>query len=191
MAYPITHLLTLRQFRRLLYLNPSGLLLHSAALDRLLTIPTTSPISYFPGQSPATANATLIGAIIQPSIGFSRVFTNTSNKALPYQDAAFFSISGIHSYHVITPYLISRTADLRLQGADFNATRYKSQVAYVQLIDDNIPGPQYDVPRNVFLRSRPVQREAGKIWDNLYKTYRIRRINICGLELEPMPYFNE
>lgn len=187
LAYPTTGLLSLTRFRRLLFLNGSGLLLQSSVMDRLLSTPTTLPISYFPDRSHSLSGSALIGMIIQPSMQSFHNTINVSNNTQPSQETAALKISGIHSGYGMNPYLLSRTADLSLQDKGFNVTTYNNQVAYVQLVDRNIPGPQYDIPRNIFLQSRPAELEARKIWEELYEMYRIRRMNICGVDLEPMP----
>ena len=61
----------------------------------------------------------------------------------------------------------------------------------MQLLDPNIPGPEYDVPRSLFLQSRPEEIEARKAWEELYEIYRLRRMDICGLDLEPIPTLDE
>ena len=61
-----------------------------------------------------------------------------------------------------------------------------AKAAYVHLSDPGIPGPEYDIPRQVYLRSRPQGAESRKVWEDLYELYRMRRMDICGLDLEPM-----
>ena len=175
------------KYRRLLWLNPPGLLLHSSAMDTLLSTPTTLPISYFPDRSRRWIDGGVVGMIIQPSVQSLRDTLNISDGTQPSQETVALKFKSIHPGHGLNHYLLSQTADFSFQDEGFNVTMFKNQAAYVQLVDRNIPGPQYDIPRNIFLQSRPAQPESQRVWEELYKMHRIRRMNICGIDLEPMP----
>ena len=83
--------------------------------------------------------------------------------------------------------IISKSSSLQQQGQDFDSSNFMAKAAYVQLSDLGIPGPEYDIPRLLYLQSRPQGAEARRAWEDLYELYRTRRMDICGLELEPMP----
>ena len=85
--------------------------------------------------------------------------------------------------------IVSTTSSLHNASEDFDSDTFLSQAGYVQLLDEDIKGPEYNIPRDVFLQSRPEPGEARTTWEALYEMYRTRRMNVCGLDLEPMPVF--
>ena len=82
---------------------------------------------------------------------------------------------------------ISKSSSLHQQGQDFESSGFMAKAAYVQLSDPGISGPEYNIDRQVYLQSRPRSAEARRAWEDLYDMYRMRRMDICGLDLEPMP----
>ena len=84
-------------------------------------------------------------------------------------------------------YVVTRTSDLGFQGEAFNSTAYLEQAGYIRLSDPAILGPDYNIPRHVLLQSQPTVIQTGKTWLDLYELYRTRRMDVCGLDLEPVP----
>ena len=171
------------RFDHILYLRSSGLIIDSSALDTLLSLPTNASLTSFSDSSTApppltlltpsraafqTAIATLRG---NPSSEHAYLRRNTHFLALPSTPAP----------------LVSRTSALHNASEDFDAGTFLSQAGYVQLFDEDIKGPEYNIPRDVFLQSRPRPGEARSAWEELYEMYRMRRMAVCGLDLEPMP----
>ena len=62
--------------------------------------------------------------------------------------------------------------------------------AYVRFDDPGVAGPEFDVPDAMLARARPAG-EAGRAWDALYDEYRWLRMDVCGLDLEPLPASSE
>lgn len=73
---------------------------------------------------------------------------------------------------------------LRNSIEGFNSTIFTEATAYVHLSDPELPGPEYDVPYYDRVRIRPKNEEARVVWEKLYETFRQRRMEICGLDLE-------
>ena len=72
-----------------------------------------------------------------------------------------------------------------LQESDI--TGLKSSTAYIHFSDSTLPGPEYDIPRDVFLREAPREGQTRKLWEGWYEKFRDLRMEVCGLDLEPMP----
>ncbi|MCJ1479617.1 hypothetical protein MMC13_008303 [Lambiella insularis] len=182
-AFPISGLLSLTSFNRLLYLRPSGLLIDSSILDTLFTIPHNATFISFSDTSSDLSPLTLINP--------SKVAFDTAMAFLRSNSGS--ETSYLHNNtHVLSPPstpapIMTRTSSLHQADNLFESSTFLSQAGYIQLRDPNILGPEYDIPRDVFLRSRPDSQEARRAWEELYEMYRMRRMNVCGLDLEPMP----
>ena len=78
------------------------------------------------------------------------------------------------------------TSELHSKGGNFSLAALLATTSYVHFSDSNILGPEYDISREVFLRSSPLEAEPRKAWEDLYELYRTRRMDVCGLDLEPI-----
>lgn len=72
----------------------------------------------------------------------------------------------------------------------FNATKFLSEAAYVHISDPELPGPEYDLPYYEIVRRRPEDEDQGYLWEKMYSTYKDRRYEVCGLDLETWPQIN-
>ncbi|MCJ1421624.1 hypothetical protein MMC32_007990 [Xylographa parallela] len=182
-AFPLSGLLSLTRFDHVVYLRPSGLIIDSSLLDTLFSIPTNASFTSF---SDSSSNSSPL-ALITPS----KAAFHTAMASL--RGDPFSELSYLHSNtHFLTlpstpAPLVSRTSSLHNVSEDFESETFLSQAGYVQLLDEDIKGPEYNIPRDVFLQSRPQPGEARTAWEELYEMYRMRRMDVCGLDLEPMP----
>ena len=182
-AFPLSGLLSLTRFDHVVYLRPSGLIIDSSLLDTLFSIPTNASFTSF---SDSSSNSSPL-ALITPS----KAAFHTAMASL--RGDPFSELSYLHSNtHFLTlpstpAPLVSRTSSLHNVSEDFESKTFLSQAGYVQLLDEDIKGPEYNIPRDVFLQSRPQPGEARTAWEELYEMYRMRRMDVCGLDLEPMP----
>lgn len=188
-AYPLAGLFSLTEFDRLIYLQPSGLILNSSPLDDLFTIPMNASLATPSAQSehfPVTPPIVLF----RPSMEKYHDLT-ASLSAGEYSEETFLQniprivlkppIPGRDSAR-----LLAETSALRLEGDDFNAKNFFAGTSYVHIRDPGMPGPDYDAPRDAFLRARPQDFHARSAWEDIYETYRTKRMDICGLDLEPV-----
>ncbi|SLM39784.1 Nucleotide-diphospho-sugar transferases [Lasallia pustulata] len=189
MAYPLAGLFSLTTFDRLVYLRPSGLMLNSSPLDDLFTTPmNTSLATLSAGSAELPVTPSIV--LLRPSTERYRDFA-TSLSAAGYSDEAFLQnsapivekspISGRETVR-----LLAETSALEFEGDDFNMTSFFAGTSYVHIQDIGMPGPEYDAPRDAFLRSRPSGFQARGAWEDVYETYRTKRMDICGLDLEPV-----
>ena len=188
MAYPLAGLFSLTRFDRLMYLRPSGLILDSSHLDDLFTIPmNTSLATLSVGSGRVRMPPSII--LLKPSMERYHGFA-ASLSAGEYSEESFLQgtprigdnppITGGESGR-----LLATTSALQLEGEDFNATSFFASTSYVQIQDPAMPGPEFDAPRDAFLRARPSGFQARGAWEDVYEKYRMKRMDICGLDLEP------
>ena len=176
MSYPIAGLLSLTRFERLLLLKPSGLLMNAIETDKLLAIPTNSSITPIDHSSS--------GLIVKPSkTSFREAMVPGVTFPVVERKAAGFK----RIYLSGNPYVVTQSSDMGLQGDAFNSTAYIQQAGYIRLTDPAILGPEYDTPRHVLLQALPDSVQASKTWLDMYELYRTRRMDVCGLDLEPVP----
>lgn len=245
--YPLTNLLSLLTFNRIIYLPPSGLLLDASPLDLLFTLPmeeekdsqqqqqqqqqkrkqkkhaniSTSKMLGLSDPLSRTNDAAVL--LIEPS---KKLYTETL-ASLPegaYADSEFFarvkthvapsspssssssskkegadatqpdgSGSGSDSSNGGVP-LVVETGSLRdgisssSNSNTFNSTLFLSQTAYARLRDDGLRGPEFDLPPPGGPQREeiwPHEGEARRAWRELYERYRVERMEVCGLDLEP------
>lgn len=182
-AFPLSGLLSLTSFDHLLYLPSSGLVIDSSILDTLFTISNNSSFISFSDSPSKTPSLTLITP--------SKAALNTAVKFLrtnPTLEASYLH----NNTHFLPPPstpapIFFRTSSLKQVDKAFDSATFLSQTGYVQLQDPDILGPEFDIPRHMFLHSRPEQGEARRAWEEVYEMYRMRRMNVCGLDLEPTP----
>lgn len=82
-------------------------------------------------------------------------------------------------------------AQIGLQGNlaainSFNSTEFMGSTAFVRIVDNGLPGPEYEVPRADMLKAKP-WGEAGMVWESIYERFRSNRMEVCGLELDMIP----
>ena len=102
-------------------------------------------------------------------------------------DEEFFNHIPVTTGSADQTHLVAKTSAIHLQNDRFNATKFLESTSYVQISDPGIPGPEFDIPRRQFIRARPKQLPHRKVWELAYERFREQRMNICGLDLEPIP----
>lgn len=184
-AYPLFGLLSLSVFSRLIYLRPSGLIMDSANLDLLFSLPMESAILGISGNSVEEFTLPSI-VIFEPSIAaYNDVLSSISIET--YSDDEFLrhipQISGVAE----EGHLIAKTSAISLENSEFTATDFFKSVSYVHLSDPDFPGPEFDIPSQTVVRARPKLPQHRVIWEMVYEIFREQRMSICGLDLEPFP----
>lgn len=184
-AYPLFGLLSLSIFDRLIYLRPSGLIIDSADLDLLFTLPMESSILGISGNSEGEFTLPSI-VIFEPSItAYNGALSAISIET--YSDDEFLrhipQISGIAGQG----HLVARTSAMSLEFNELTAANFFKSISYVHLTDPDFPGPEFDIPSKTVVRARPKLPQNRAIWERVYEIFRERRMSICGLDLEPFP----
>ena len=183
--YPLTGLMSLLAFNRLIYLRPSGIISDSGQLDLLFTLPMDTPILGISSTS-HKENEDVSIVIMQPSAKSYTEIVNTIS-AEDYSDTYFLKgIQAMTDFAEDQVHLVAKTSSLRLEDDVFSVDEYLENTAYIQLSDPELPGPEYDIPPRRFLSAKPTAIGPGKAWERSYEIFRERRMDVCGLDLEPL-----
>ena len=187
--YPLTNIFSLNYYNRLIYLPPSGLLLNADPMDLLFTLPMEDH-QILGLADPMAENNEVDILLIEPS----KSLIQDTMSSLP--EGAFLDkefLGKVHTTPAPIPTngensinLLAETGPLTNVGTQFNATAFMEESAYVRLKDDGLPGPEYATPRGQLADVMPREREARRAWEAAYERFREVRMDVCGLDLEPM-----
>lgn len=174
------NLLLLKDYDRVLTLPPPGLIVNSLPLDTLLAYDqSTDVVSALSSQPDTGASSSML--IVRP--------TNNRAEAVSFSSIPPLLIPSSES-DAASSSIISNVVELRASHTDddpFNATKFLTETAYVHIADTELPGPEYDFPYYEMVRRRPKDDDQGFLWEKMYSTYKDRRYEVCGLDLEPWP----
>ena len=183
-AYPLAGLLSLAEYDRLLYLLPNGLVIHATGLETLFSVPMEASALSFQANPASACSAP--ATLMMPSKDAYR----EAIKTLPSQDS-LASLTSLVPLPETVPYLLACSSALNSsmidQHEDGDVEVSLISTAYVRFSDQGILGPEYDVPMSAISRVRPEKSDLRRVWSGLYERYHDLRMDICGLDLEPMP----
>lgn len=182
--YPLTGLLSLPGFNRLIWLRPSGLIRDSDQLDLLFTLPMETPVL---GISATNHNGDTEASIIlfEPS---KKAYQDLTD---PYPEASYSETEFLHKIPMMTDlaedqvHIVGKTSTLQSETEQFDAAEFLAITGFIHIFDPDHPGPEYDVPRKKLSSIQQSTVEARKAWERSYELYRQQRMEICGLDLEP------
>ena len=184
--YPLTHLLSLVHYHRVLFLQPSGLILDSTPLDLLFTLPMEQPLLGLSAPEDEQMQPAIL--LFEPSkVAYADVMSSFPEGA--YLDSEFLqrvTMAPAPADGESPMTLLAQTSGLADVDAQFNATEFLGTTAYIRLTDPHLPGPEYDMPRQAYVRSMPRSTQAKKAWQVVYERFRDARMDVCGLDLEPV-----
>lgn len=185
-VFPLAGLLSLSAYNRLIYLPPSGLVLDTSGLDHLFTLPMESTmlgISAGSGDESTTPSVVLLS----PSKDAFQVML----ESLPlnkYDEDAFLSkIPLLADLPEDQIHIVAKTSSLGHEDDAFDPAKFLASTSYVHISDSDMLGPEYDSPREMVTSARPRKPQPRKAWQDVYEKYRQRRMDVCGLDLEPAP----
>ena len=184
--YPLTNLLSPHHFNRIIFLQPSGLILDSTPLDLLFTLPMEMPMLGLSAPGPDGERGQPSILLIQPSKeAYQNLVASLPEGAYP--DSEFLQRVTTESAPIEADFhtrLLAESSQLDAGSvADFNATLFLDTTGYVHISD---PEPEYDIPRQELLKAMPSGKQARKAWQSVYARFRDARMNICGLDLQPL-----
>jgi hypothetical protein len=185
-----------------------GLILNSAALDALLAF--AEPESALTSLEVVEKNLNILDAalLLRPSRQeYSRLTTTLlgANATTPESDLLRSVVSDIPALLSLSPtgednsggLLSTTTHALTLWPPEqapnkpdapfklaFNATAFMRETSFIRIHDESLPGPEYDVPYAVRAAARPKNEGARKVWERVYESFRARRQDTCGLDLD-------
>lgn len=182
--YPLTGLLSLTGFNRLIWLRPSGLVRDSDQLDLLFTLPMETPV--------LGISATNHGGDTEASIVLFEPSKTAYQHVIDSLNEASYSETGfLHDIPMMTDlaedkvHLVGKTSALQSESDHFDATEFMDITGFIHIFDPNHPGPEYDIPKEKLPSIQPRGVEPRKAWERSYELYRQQRIDLCGLDLEP------
>ena len=185
MIYPLSGLLSLTSFNRIIYLIPSGLIIDSTQLDLLFTLPMDTPVLRISATG-HEENAETSIVILEPAKKAYDDFI-TALPVESYSDVEFLKgAPAMTDFAEDQVHLVSRTSTLRLAEESFNAESFLEATGYIHLSDAARPGPEYYLSGTMLSMARPSTSEARKTWERTYELFRERRMEFCGLDLEPL-----
>ena len=181
-AYPLTNVLSLINYNRVLLLQQPGLILDPTPLDLLFTLPMATPLLGLSDPQDEEKNPAIL--LFEPSRDVYQDVMATLPEGA-YLDDEFLQIVPIekapedpdNNVHLLA------TTSL-LEHESLNATEFIEMTSYVHLSDPNIPSPEFDIPRQDVLQAMPKGGEARKAWEAVYSKFRNARMDVCGLDLE-------
>ncbi|KAL9601575.1 MAG: hypothetical protein Q9219_002409 [cf. Caloplaca sp. 3 TL-2023] len=184
--FPLAGLLSLSVYNRIIYLPPSGLVLDTSGLDHLFTLPMESDwLGISAGSKDEVSSPSVV--LLSPSKESFQA-TLSSLDPVGYDEEGFLSkMSLLADLPEDQVHVVAKTSSLHHEGNTFNATDFMDSTSYVQISDTNILGPEYDTPRQVLNSVSPKIPQPKKAWQDIYERYRQRRMDVCGLDLEPVP----
>jgi len=183
--YPLTGLMSLTIFNRLIYLRPSGLINDSSQLDLLFTLPMDTPVLGIAATNHDKGAEKSI-MIFQPSM---KAYDELASAfpAGSYSDDEFMQrIPAMTDFAEDQVHLVTKSSTLVLAEESFDARESLEATAYIHLSDPDLPGPEYYLSENLLSMARPTRPEPRKAWERAYELFRERRMDVCGLDLEPV-----
>ena len=192
-THSLAELLALTDYKRILHLQPSGLLLNSTELDRLLASSSKNLSRADPSTMTSKSNTSKQPLLITPSReAFDRAREDITAKPIPdtellphliQEQDRILPSSTIHR----SDNLVFESSSFHTQPPSFDAESFLTSTSYVHFSDPDLPGPEYYIPHDLFLRRPPGDSEARMVWQSMYERFRDLRMSVCGLDLEPMP----
>lgn len=186
--YPLTNLLGLIHYNRILFLRPSGLILDSTPLDLLFTLPMEEEEPLLGLSAPEDESMQPAMLLFEPSKKTYQVVISSLPEGA-YPDGEFLqrvtsTPAPANGESPMT--LLAQTSGLDDVDAQFDAKTFMDTTAYIRLSDVGLPGPEYDVPRPDYVRAMPRSKQGRKAWEAVYERFRDGRMEVCGLDLEPV-----
>ena len=170
-----------------MYLEPPGHILDAAAIASILAFSPQSPIMSLQSRElPGKRSVEML--LISPSASHLRHLSKNFAKH-PGTDVDLLQNSFPYTQdsHILsTKEFLSHTSDLRAASEEFNATDFLDTTPYIRIVDSGLVGPQFDVPYPERVAARPKVPDAEAIWSRIYDGFRLGRMSICGLDLEPL-----
>lgn len=196
----LLHAFAETKYSRVLYLDPSGMVLRH--FDELLFNAPPAPVAgiraYWRSQK-QQAEAPLSShlLLIEPSqLELERVekILNRDPKISPMGlvnrlYASHALILPQHPYDTLISEFRIDSHERYVLGGEENwdpAAIYEESY-YVSFEDEEAPRPWHIWPKGVEERVRPKRSDDEKVWKALYSRWARQRMDVCGLDLEPLP----
>lgn len=185
-SYSVASVFAMTEYDRILALRTPGIVLDATPLDAVLAYAPAAALALLQSDEKAGVNETDLLLAMPDKDAYaalkeSRTSMTTDNDVVrnTLADTLVLDSSSDGTK------LVASIGSLHDAETDFNATAYLSSAAYIRFSDPKLPGPEYDVPYSDRVRARPKNKDADWTWTKLYGNFAQKRMEICGLDLEP------
>lgn len=185
-TFPLTGLLSLTAYNRVIYLPPSGLVLDTSGLDHLFTLPMESDMLGISAGSEDEATSPSV-VLLKPSKEAFQEISDSSQSKSYDEDELLSKIALMPDMPEDQVHVVYKTSGLKFEDDSFNATKFLASTSYVHISEPDMLGPEYDAPKVSIASAKPKIFQPQKAWQEVYERYRERRMDVCGLDLEPAP----
>ncbi|KAF2233469.1 glycosyltransferase family 8 protein [Viridothelium virens] len=186
-SYSLASLFSLTEYERIMYLEPPGHIFDATVMASVLAFSPQAPLMSLQSRdSPNNRSSEML--LVTPSASQYRQLSKRNAKH-PETDIDLLQNSFPYAQdsHILAQAdSLPHTSDLRAASEEFNATEFLDGTAYIRVVDSELAGPQYDVPYPERVAARPRVADAEAIWSRVYDGFRLGRMSICGLDLEPL-----
>ena len=178
--HSIASMLSLTEFETIIYLQPSGFVSNAVVLDNLFRLPKDSTMMHF--RSPLRGQSSPMAFMMSPSPEAYELASKETSSEMSFKQSA----AALQSIPVSEKAFLA-SSDLSSEEYSLGSENPLSRVGYVRFTDDNIYGPEFDIPWRTWSRAQPSDTTQRIIWESLYEQFRGQRMGVCGLDLEPLP----
>ncbi|KAI9706770.1 MAG: hypothetical protein M1820_004740 [Bogoriella megaspora] len=186
-SYSLASLFALSEYDRVMYLQPPGHIFDAGSLASVLAFSPQAPLMSLQSRaSPSERSLEML--LVNPSMpSYRHLATRNAKHAeddLSLLQSSFPYTQDTHT--LANAAYLPYTSDLRAATEDFNSTAFLDEASYIRIVDAELPGPEFDVPYPDRVAARPRVPDAEAIWSRVYDGFRVGRMSICGLDLEPL-----
>lgn len=186
-SYSLASVYGLLDYERALVLSTPGLIMDAKPLDSVLAYAPQSLIGTLQPDTSAGINGTEL-LLASPDAEAHAALANAASLATTSDMSVVQSTlpeALMLDAGKSDERLVASISTLHEAGTGFNATAYLSSAAYIYFSDPKLPGPEYDVPYADKVKARPRNKDADWTWTKLYGSFAQKRMDMCGLDLEP------
>ena len=183
---PLAAISVFTEFKSVLYLQPRGFVANAIMLDRLFGLAVASSkysVTHFVG--PATGADEPLAFMMSPSPELHQKAKQDLSASMSAEQCAEALDSRPSAADAFLSSSSLRSTQVKNSYSDANP--FFNFTGYVKFTDPEIIGPEFDIPRQAWLRARPAVDGPRQLWESLYEQYRGQRMGVCGLDLEPLP----
>lgn len=186
-SYSLASIFALSGLQRAMFIQGPGLPFDTELLDQLLAYTPPSPMAT--SQKNTTLGLDGGEILLLSPAKDTYAALRASEKAPTSSDLSLLT-------HVLPPpILLPETPQQLLKSIStlhdvppsiaFNATDFLATTTYILFSDPKLPkGPEYEVPYMDKVNARPKNKDADWVWTKLYGLFALKRMEVCGLDLE-------
>jgi len=186
-SYSLTSVWSLSDYDRVLILQTPGMILDATLLDAILAYAPASSLATLSTESTPGVNETDLILAMPDETSYKTLasipLATNILPALKQNLATLVLDAAADGTHLVTSISTLHTPR---EEEIFDATAWLSSTAYVRFSDPKLPGPEYDVPWAQRIKARPRNKDADWVWTKLYSGFSQRRMDVCGLDLQPI-----